>query len=307
MVGAPVIGTLVVPGTAGAAGLILNDSNMLPDANPGDGACDQDLGTFGDQCSLQAAVDEANALPGADTITATGWLGMTVNAPMTVSSDITINTTTGMLLLYSNNTQDFIVSPGANLTLSNIIMYDGRGVDGGCLVNFGTVSIVGDVRFNGCAASNVGGAIYNDSSATLNVDNRWPTWLGGSLDIQSSSATYGGGIFNNGGAVSLDVAFMSNNSATQGGGAVFNGNNGTMTIGAAGANFDHNSSLSGGALFNTGGSTMNVNYTTLTNNTATAEGGAIINGGADIRRIQGGAGIEGYDVTRRAGMIIQRG
>ena len=40
----------------------------LPDSNPGDDVCDADLFTLGDQCTLRAAVMEANAKPGPDII-----------------------------------------------------------------------------------------------------------------------------------------------------------------------------------------------------------------------------------------------
>ena len=39
-----------------------------PDADTGDGVCDVDLGTSGDQCTLRAAIQQANASPGLDSI-----------------------------------------------------------------------------------------------------------------------------------------------------------------------------------------------------------------------------------------------
>ena len=44
----------------------VNNSNDLPDANPGDGKCETTNGNG--ICTLRAAIQEANALAGADTI-----------------------------------------------------------------------------------------------------------------------------------------------------------------------------------------------------------------------------------------------
>src|SRR5690606_6665725 len=46
----------------------VNIAEDLPDAGPGDGLCDADESTEGPQCSLRAAVMEANARPGLDAI-----------------------------------------------------------------------------------------------------------------------------------------------------------------------------------------------------------------------------------------------
>src|SRR5207245_8353591 len=57
-----------VPVSAVAATFTVNATDDRVDANPGDGHCDADSATPGDQCTLRAAVQEANASPGADTI-----------------------------------------------------------------------------------------------------------------------------------------------------------------------------------------------------------------------------------------------
>ncbi len=51
-----------------AANFTVNLIGDSADANPGDGACDVDAGTSGNQCTLRAALEEANALSGPDTI-----------------------------------------------------------------------------------------------------------------------------------------------------------------------------------------------------------------------------------------------
>src|SRR5580765_8589899 len=48
------------------ASFTVNDLRDLSDANPGDGVCDTTSG--GGVCTLRAAIEESNALAGADTI-----------------------------------------------------------------------------------------------------------------------------------------------------------------------------------------------------------------------------------------------
>jgi hypothetical protein len=78
-----------------SAVFIVNDPAETQDANLGDGLCDTNLGTAGDQCTLRAAIEQANVdaamdaihfnLPGAGvpTIALTGSLPVIVN-PLTI-------------------------------------------------------------------------------------------------------------------------------------------------------------------------------------------------------------------------------
>src|SRR4030065_2429571 len=57
---------LALAGTSRAATFTVNSTADAVDANPGDGVCETAPGNG--VCTLRAAVQEANALPGADTI-----------------------------------------------------------------------------------------------------------------------------------------------------------------------------------------------------------------------------------------------
>jgi CSLREA domain-containing protein len=48
---------------------VINSTFDAADANPGDNLCDADGVTVGEQCTLRAAVQEANAVPGRANIT----------------------------------------------------------------------------------------------------------------------------------------------------------------------------------------------------------------------------------------------
>jgi CSLREA domain-containing protein len=47
---------------------VVNGTGDAPDASTTASACDTDLSTTGKQCTLRAAIEQANATPGADTI-----------------------------------------------------------------------------------------------------------------------------------------------------------------------------------------------------------------------------------------------
>lgn len=49
-------------------GFVVTSTGDEPDADPNDGVCDTDPLTPGDQCTLRAAIEQANATPGEDTI-----------------------------------------------------------------------------------------------------------------------------------------------------------------------------------------------------------------------------------------------
>jgi CSLREA domain-containing protein len=66
-----ILGSLIIllvlalgTGTASAAAFAVNSTADAPDANPGDGVC----ATASGACTLRAAIQEANALNGADVI-----------------------------------------------------------------------------------------------------------------------------------------------------------------------------------------------------------------------------------------------
>ncbi len=87
-------GTLGLAAPAVAATFVVGVTTSLPDASPGDGIC---AAANGD-CSLRAAIEESNALPGADTITfaipGPGVPSIAVGSLPTVTDTVTIDGTT---------------------------------------------------------------------------------------------------------------------------------------------------------------------------------------------------------------------
>ena len=275
------------------------------DASVGDGACR----TVGGTCTLRAAIQEANALPGADEIelpAGTYELGI---APRN-QNDIT----TGDLDITDSLT---ISGAGAGSTI-----IDGGPPPAGASSQVPGLDRLFEVTDNGGAvvfsgltindgyASEYGGAIANNSTAnvTLNavaltgnvagkaggaIDNH----LGGTVDIRSSTmsqnfATETGSALNNNrnGTLSVTDSTVSANSAAAvgldealaGAGAISNNAEldtiGTITV--TDSQISENASGGGrtGAISNDGAGTVVVERTAFRKNRASGNGAAIFNG-----------------------------
>lgn len=74
---------------AAATSFDVNGTGDQADANTGDNHCDVDTGTAGDQCTLRAAIQQANATSGADTITFNATVKGSTLQPATAYPDIT--------------------------------------------------------------------------------------------------------------------------------------------------------------------------------------------------------------------------
>lgn len=142
---------------------------------------------------------------------------------------------------------------------------------GGAIDNYaGNVTIGGTSTFSGNNSVSTGGAIANDGgSAVLTIN--------GNVTFSGNTAVNGGAIYNAKTATISGTTF-NNNSATYGG-ALFDAGTATVT-GVEGVDtFNGNSAQYGGAVFvkNTGNTT--ISGTTLKENTATQQGGAIASKG----------------------------
>ncbi len=142
------------------------------DTNPGDGSCDID-NTF-THCTLRAAIEEANALPGADTIEFTGISLMIIQptSPLPVITDtVTIDGTTGPnSRVQLKGTSAPLGADGFHLqTISStirgfeIISFNGDGIKietgGGNVIEHNWIGIT----FNNLPGSNGNGIFINNS------------------------------------------------------------------------------------------------------------------------------------------------
>jgi hypothetical protein len=249
---APLVGTIQVN--------VSSDGDNL-DPNSG---CDTDPVVAGEQCSLRAAVQRANALAGDDEIT--------FNIPSTqpncdlASGHCTINLFKALPDLSTNMR---IVSP----------VFDGvtvrRNAVGGDFRVFRVLSPA-NVTFSGLRVENgrpagfaAGGAIANDSSGIVNViDSVFTDNTGGAF------RGFGGAIANNiEGTLNVINCFFADNHANVFGGALTNAGPGTLNI--ISSVILHNDviapSLSaqtagGGGVSNTGTGTLNITDSIIANN-----------------------------------------
>ena len=170
--------------------------------------------------SLRQTITNANAAPGADTITfnVSGVITLLSTLPSANTAGLTIDGAGQAVTISGNNAvRIFWLISGAVLTLKNLtIAKGGNGTDGGGIYNLGTLRVANST-FSGNSA-HTGGGISNYASGTLNITNS---------SFSGNSATYlGGGIDNSAGAVTLRNTIIAN-SASGGNcaGTITNGGN----------------------------------------------------------------------------------
>jgi CSLREA domain-containing protein len=249
---ASVLAVLLAAPWASAATFNVNSYVDSVDAAPGNGTCADSAG----RCTLRAAILEANALAGPDTILAPpGVYNMTLGG---ANED---NGLTGDLDVRSDIT---IIGLGTTRIESQV----GRVIH----VISGNVSITGLTLVFGDANQDIGsgragGAVHNTIGSTLTLNN---------CTVRDSTGQGGGGGIFNGGTLTLNASTMTINSAlgTSAGGAVFNA--GAMTI--TNSTLSGNSATAGGgAIFSAPGSTLVMNNVTISNNSTSggSDGGGI--------------------------------
>jgi CSLREA domain-containing protein len=264
---------------ANAAIFTVNNSADTVDSSPGDGNCADAFGN----CTLRAAVMEANALAGAHTINLpAGTYSLVIagryeNAAATGDLDITGDLT--------------ITGAGAALTF-----IDGGAIDRVFDVLPGAVAMLDGVTVrngNTGAGNQTGGGISNAGTMVLSNST-----------VTASAAAYGGGIFN-GGTMAVEGSLVVGNAGNGGafydtdglGGGIFN--DGTMTV--DNSTVSGNTApgvywwaLAGGGIFN-GGGTMTVTASTISGNTV---GSGVVNFNANLiiqnSTVSGNTGSTGY-------------
>jgi CSLREA domain-containing protein len=247
--------TIAAAAVSCPATFVVTETGDANDDAPGDGNCDTDSLTIGNQCTLRAAIREANALTLCDLITidATGIAGVislgTVLPP--IDHNVNINGPGADVLTVQRGSATefriFEIRPGRTVAISNLTIANGL--------------------VSGAYPANVGGGIYNDHGS-----------LGVTACIISGNKATGGAVFNNGqaGTASLTITNSSirDNTATESGGGIYN-LSGTTTI--TGSTVSDNSAVQfGGGIYNSVGGLTLIN-TTISGNKSQLDGGGIYN------------------------------
>ncbi len=227
-----------------AATFTVNSSADVVDANPGDGVC----ATAGGACTLRAAIQEANALAGDDTIILpSGFYTLTISG---IDEDLAAE---GDLDITSNL---ILSGAGAEHTIIN-----GNGLDR-VFYNSGTFTISGVTIKGGHIAMIGGGGIINGGRLTLAESIVTDNVVTGSSD--------GGGIYNAGTLQLINSTVLSNTAGSEGGGIYNLTTAGVVTLTAS--TVINNSAGSCGGFFNDGG-TVNLTNSSVISNT----GGGLCN------------------------------
>jgi len=204
-----------LPTTHATITLTVNSLADTPDAALGNGACANATG----QCTLRAAIEEANAFPGDDVInfSLTGTINLTGALPV-LSSNITINGPgSGLLTVRRDTGGNYrIFQTSGNSSISGLTITNGRTPDG----------VTEDVAPAG------GGIWQTAGSLTLHdvviTGNR--TGNGGPMRFGSPTlggfGGFGGGIYASGTLTMTDCVISNNTTGNGGNGTNFGGSGG---------------------------------------------------------------------------------
>lgn len=237
-------------GAAEGSIIVVDTTADAVDANPGDGVCDDGNGN----CSLRAALQEADALPGSDTVTLpSGTYTLTLGSELIINSDVSV------------------VGDGAASTIIQAAASAGTAGFRVLFITSGAVYISGVTIRHG----NISGT-HNDGGG---IDNRGTLTLEDCV-VSNNTGMGGGGIYNPG-TLFLNRCTVSNNTAVGdiGGGifvAHFDGLRGTMEV--ADSTISGNTAGARGGGFITGEDPNTITNTTISGNSAGIEGGGIYNG-----------------------------
>jgi CSLREA domain-containing protein len=251
--------------SAQAATFTVNSPADAPDANPGDGVC----ATRGGNCSLRAAIDEANRAPSSDEI------GLPPDR----------YTITGARNDDSNASGDFDVAAAGSLTLDGSgdpgsTVLDGAGLDRVVHVLADATLTLSDVTVSngfvplvaGSTTAGDGGGMFNSSNATLTVTRSVVT---------NNRAGDDSGAIGNGAGASLTVTattIATNVAGDDGGGTDNVGPSATFVDSML---VDNVADTGDGGAIDTSAGTLTISRSTLTDNRAGDAGGAVDNRGTD--------------------------
>ena len=229
-----------------------------PDANLLDGLAQDGTGNT----SLRAAIEQANALAGADNITIGAGTFTLSGGQLTISSDITIAGAGAdqTFIDAASLSRVFDITSGT-VTITGVTITGGNVVDyaGGVRVALGATLNLSDSVVSNNSGNN-GGGIGN--RGTLTMDQ---------VRVTANSAGSGGGLFNQGGIVTITRSLFDGNTATGNAGGVYNAGTGaslTMTNVTISGN---SAEVNAGGFRN--GAESSLTNVTITGNTATTGGG----------------------------------
>lgn len=255
------------------------------------------------ECSLRAAIMEANERPGQDTIvvppgvyvlTRDGrWDDSGLYGDLDITDDLIIEGAGKDETIIDGNLADrvFHIHTGVTVELRDLQIVNGDGDDpeynqdaeigpppgfdhrvdetgGGGIANRGDLTLSAVLVKE--SAAPIGGGVLN--LGTLSI-------VDGTLQ-ENTAEEHGGGLYNQG-VVSVKVGFIVNNTADQQGGGVYNAPGGELAWEEVGGVDRNHAGTDGGGLFNDAGATMRLTkLSSIRENSAGRYGGGVFNQGA---------------------------
>ncbi|MCB1204664.1 MAG: choice-of-anchor D domain-containing protein, partial [Verrucomicrobiae bacterium] len=247
--------------------------------------------------TLRQAIENANAITGADTVTfhevmadAVPDLILLTSGELTITESLDIPTPGADLLTISGNGTSRVFNIGAvAVTLEGMTITEGR-VSGNPNNSGGGISNSGDLQIRNCVITNntaigagfenaQGGGLFNAGTVTIEDST---------LSGNSASGEYdfGGGIRNDG-TLTLSRCTISGNSVTGGdtarGGGIYNAGTLTLnqcTVSGNAVTGNGSGSATGGGIH--GGGTLTLNQCTISGNLVTSPGGGRSGGGVEV-------------------------
>lgn len=235
---------LLAVGSVQAATFYVNSGMDDSDANPGDGVCL----TVAGQCTIRAAIQEANALAGADTIVIPAGI-FHIGSLLPITSDITING----------------VAPNTTV------------IDGGGSTRLFDVSATGTLTITGCTLQGGHGSGYAgaiESQGILLVDRCYFT------ENTNGFGNNGAAIYQQGPSATITNSLFVDNQAGGNGGAIANFGNSRMTL--TNCTFSGNSAGGYGGAINNNGGMVTLTNVTIAGNTSTGAAGWSGGGGINL-------------------------
>ena len=287
-----------------AVSFTVNANTDMVDAMPGDGICETASGNS--MCTLRAAIMEANARVGSDTIylpAATYHLtipGAGENGCLSGDLDITESLTiigdqTASSIIDANGLVDrvlHILSGDDSVSISNVTLQNGFTNESGGGIASAAFLELDKVVIRHSHADAYGGGIFANQSLTM---------TGGF--ISQNSASWGGGIFITGSLSMKDVLIDNNVAQGFGGGLVF----GAGTAHLVNTNFDFNAAPDGGAgIYNVGGN-VTILDSYFHQNYANSAGGTILNTGVGNVMLQKVEFLSNFGNMYSAGILNDNG
>lgn len=280
---------------------IVNSTADRVDAYPGDGACETDVSG---ECTLRAAVQEANALEGADTVTLPAGTYTFTNegagednastGDLDIFDALTI-TGAGMesTVIDANGLDRAFQVFSWDVAFSELRIQNGLASPGGAILVNGHATVTRvefyQNRALSSASNGTGGAIHVSVEASAEISQSQFTenfahFGGGAVantyassfsitdsTFDSNSSIFGGGaLYPNGGAVTVENSTFIENSADTGGAIHSN----SYSVQVNNSTFVRNAAINHGAIDSRVG-TITVNNSTFSGNTASGYGDSL--------------------------------